>query len=198
MRWPGDDADDERNAHVLARNVAENGGIDRTTATVYAFRDVFDFPPGKTAERLDLSRATVADHLATARERIREARGLIESLEAAGENGEGFERQSIRTAIPRADYRLLHDDFESDVYHDRGESLAGELFADEYRDDVAAVFVVEQAGGRTDEGAPGYIVERLAPGGEHRGQYAVAAEYLQKRIDARKLVPAALELRPES
>lgn len=198
MRWPGEEADDERKARVLARNMAENGGIDRTAATVFAFREVFDYPPGRTARRLDLSRDAVAEHLATARERIREARGLLESLAVAGENGEGFERRSIRTAVPRSDYRLMHDDFASDVYHDRGESLAGELFADEYREEVAAVFVVEQAGERTDEGAPGYIVERQAPDGEHLGQYAVSAEYLQKRVDARKLVPATLELRPET
>jgi len=192
IRWPEEGADDETRARVLARNMAENGGMDRTVAEVYAFRSVLGFPRGRTARELDLETDRVGEHLATARDRIREARGLLEAIEVAGERGEGFDRKTIRTAVPRSEYRPMHDDFESSVLHDRGESLAGQLFADEDRDGVGAVFVAEQAGERTDEGAPGYVVERLAPSGEHLGQYAVAAEYLQKRIDAGKLVPAKL------
>lgn len=194
MRWPGDDADDERKARVLAENMAENGGIDRTTAEAYAFRAVFDVPVDRTAEALGLSPDAIEEHLAAARERIREARGLLEALEAAGEDGEGFDRRTIATARPRSEYRLLHDEFDSAVYHDRGESLAGRLLADEARDGVAAVFVVEQAGERTDRGAPGYIVERLAPSGECIGEYVVAADHLQGRIDAGELRPATLAL----
>lgn len=194
MRWPREDATDQMKARVLAKNMAVNGGIDSTVATVYAFREVFDIPRDRTAAELELSPEMVDEYLATARTRIHEARGLLDALNVAGDDGKGFERRTVRTAVPRAEYRLMHDDFSSTVVHHRGESLAGQLFADDYRTDVAAVYVIEQAGERTDEGAPGYIVERLAPSGACLGKFAVAAGHLQKRIEAGKLVPAELSL----